>query len=407
MKIALVAIGNEVLTGKTINTNSSYLAREIEQLGGTITSQHVASDNIDDIATTLRYAFEKADTVITIGGLGPTVDDLTREGVAKYFETELVYDETIYEGICQHFKRMKREIPSNNNRQAYRFKDCKVIENHNGTAPGLLLQQETRTIILLPGPPHELELMYIEAIKPYVLSNLKQRTVRRSYRLCGIGESYAEEIILPLYEKYPQFNIAPYCTLSHVDYIVTTSKTYEAHFSDFEADFKSLLGEHLIGSQDVSLSEVLLQTLEAKNLTVATAESCSGGLLSSSFTSVPGSSRVFLEGVVTYSYESKVKTLGIDEARLKEFGAVSKEIASDMTAQLRTLTSCDVAIATTGIAGPSGGSYDKPVGLVYIAVNVLGDISVNSYIFNGNREKIRQQTVAKAQYMLLQIIKAL
>ena len=407
MNLAIIAVGNEILTGKTINTNTSYLANEIETLGAKVTYQQVVSDELDEIVYALKNAYEKADVVLTIGGLGPTVDDLTREGVAKYFKTDLIYDEKIYEGICDYFNRMNRTIPLNNKRQAYRFKESCVLTNHNGTAPGLFYEQDDRTVILLPGPPHELKALYVENVQPYILSKLKEVKIRRSYRLCGIGESYAEEKIISLYEKYPNLIIAPYCTLTHIDYIVTTSKTHEHELDQFEQDFNVILGEHIIGSQDTTLGEQLVSLLKSKSLTISTAESCSGGLLASSFVDVEGSSSVFLEGIVTYSYASKIRALTIDPARLEKYGAVSEEIAYDMAHQLKELIGSDIAVSVTGIAGPTGGTPKKPVGLVYIGLNIKGNISVYSYIFNGNREKIRQQTVARVQYLLFDSIKAL
>ncbi len=407
MKIALLAVGNEILTGKTINTNAAYLAKQIEQIGGKLTYQQVVGDELDEIVDALKKAYQKADFVITIGGLGPTVDDLTRNGVAKYFNVPLVFDESIYESICAYFKRMNKAVPDNNKQQAYRFEKSNVLTNHNGTAPGLFYEQDERTIILLPGPPHELQALYLESVEPYLRSLITDRKISRSYRLCGIGESYAEQKILSLYDKYPMLNIAPYCTISHVDYIVTTAQSNETKLDEFEVDFTAILNDHIIGSQNSTLAELIVKQLAKEKMTLATAESCSGGLLASSFVDIVGSSSVFLEGIVTYSYESKMNRLNIEKEKLLKYGAVSAEIATDMAKNLKNQTKCDLSVAITGIAGPGGGSKEKPVGLVYIAININDDISVHSYIFNGNREKIRQQTVAAAQYLIFKIIKAL
>ncbi len=407
MNVAILAIGNEVLCGKTVNTNSTFIAKEVEQLGGKVTHQQVVSDSEDEIVRGLEIAYTYADLVITIGGLGPTVDDLSRDGVAKYFKTELVYDEEIYEGICEYFRRSQKVVPSNNHRQAYKFKDGLVLPNNNGTAPGLFLNRDNKAVFLLPGPPAELELMFSESVRPYFIDQIKERNISNSYRLCGIGESYAEEMILHLYDRYPHLNIAPYCAPDRVDYIVSTLDCYEAELRTFDEEFKEIMKDYYVGDQDTDLATEIVRLLTEKKLKIATAESCSGGLLSSTLVNVSGASSVFLEGIVTYSYESKLNRLNIDVNRLIEFGAVSEEIAHDMAFNLGELTGADVTVGVTGIAGPNGGSELKPVGLVYMAINVCGQIFVKSYIFNGNREKIRQRTVAEALYWLHYYIKAL
>ena len=407
MNVAILAIGNEVLSGKTINTNSAFIAKQVEQLGGKVTHQQVVPDLEDEIVRGLEIAYTYANLVITIGGLGPTVDDLSRDGVAKYFKTELVYDEEIYEGICEYFRRSNKEIPSNNHRQAYKFKEGLVLPNNNGTAPGLFLNQDNKSIFLLPGPPAELELMFSESVRPYFIDQIKERKISNSYRLCGIGESYAEEMILHLYERYPHLNIAPYCAPDKVDYIVSTVDAYEEELRAFDEEFKEIMKDYYIGDQNTDLATEIVRLLKEKQLKIATAESCSGGLLSSTLVNVSGASSVFLEGIVTYSYESKLNRLNIDVNRLMEFGAVSEEIAHDMAFNLEKLTGADVTVGVTGIAGPGGGSELKPVGLVYIAINVCGQIFLKSYIFNGNREKIRQRTVEEDIYWLQHYIKAL
>ena len=407
MNVAILAIGNEVLSGKTINTNSAFIAKQVEQLGGKVTHQQVVPDLEDEIVRGLEIAYTYADLVITIGGLGPTVDDLSREGVAKYFKTELVYDDEIYKGICEYFRRSNREIPNNNHRQAYKFKEGLVLPNNNGTAPGLFLKRDNKSVFLLPGPPAELELMFSESVRPYFIDQIKERKISNSYRLCGIGESYAEEMILHLYERYPHLNIAPYCAPDKVDYIVSTVDAYEEDLRAFDEEFIEFMKDYYIGDQNTDLATEIVSLLNEKQLKIATAESCSGGLLSSTLVNVSGASSVFLEGIVTYSYESKLNRLNIDVNRLMEFGAVSEEIARDMAFNLEKLTGADITVGVTGIAGPGGGSELKPVGLVYIAINICGQIFLKSYIFNGNREKIRQRTVAEALYWLHHYIKAL
>ena len=407
MKVAILAVGNEVLCGKTLNTNSMFIAREVEGMGGKVTHQQVVPDQIEEIVRGLEIAYTYADLVITIGGLGPTVDDLTRDGVAKYFEVELVYDQDIYQGICDYFKRSHQDIPENNVRQAYKFAGGLVLPNNNGTAPALFLQKDFQTIFLLPGPPSELELIFNDSVRPYLVSQIEERKITNSYRLCGIGESVAEGKIIHLYKKYPHLNIAPYCAVDKVDYIVTTLERYRTELEAFDEEFRTIMKDYYIGNQSTDLPSEIVRLLKEKGLTLATAESCSGGLLSSTLINVEGISTVFLEGIVSYSYESKLKRLDINVDRLMEYGAVSEEIAHDMAVNLREISGADVTVSITGIAGPGGGSELKPVGLVYMAIDVCGQILLKSYIFNGNREKIRQRTVAEALYWLYYHIKAL
>lgn len=407
MKVAILAIGNEVLCGKTINTNSSFIAKELEILGGKIVHQQVVADKLEDIVEGLRVAYSYANVVLTIGGLGPTVDDLSRDGVAMYFNETLVYDEEIYEMIVEYFRRTNREVPSNNAKQAYKFKTGLVLKNNNGTAPGLFLEKNHKVVFLLPGPPSELQAMFYESVIPYFLSEIKERHISHSYRLCGIGEAYAEEMILSLYAKYPYLNIAPYCAIDHVDYIVSTTQNYENQLREFDKEFKTIMTDYYIGDQHTNLASEVVRLLKEKQLTIAIAESCTGGLLSSEIVNVSDASSVFLEGIVTYSYDSKMRLLNVDRNRLMVHGAVSEEIAYDMANNLKELTGADVTIGVTGIAGPDGGSDLKPVGLVYIGLNICGENIIKSYIFNGNREKIRQRTVAQSLYLLYHYLKAL
>jgi len=400
MRVAILAIGNEVLCGKIINTNSAFIAREIEKLGAKVVHHQVVADSENDIVKGLDYAYTYADLVLTIGGLGPTLDDLTRHGVAKYFDESLVFDEKIYQGIHDYFVRVKKEMPRNNERQAYRLKDGVVIPNPNGTAPGLFFKVDNREIFLLPGPPNELKPMVFEYVLTYLVDQIGQPQISRSYRLYGIGESFAEEKLMVLYKKYPMLNIAPYCSISYVDYVVTTSQKYEEQLMTFEEQFLAIFSDHYGGDQSTKLNEEIIRLLGKKGLTLSTVESCTGGLLASELVNVVGASSVFLEGMITYSNESKIKRLGVNQAVIAEHGAVSEQTAKQMSQSLQSLTETDVAIAITGIAGPKGGTKLKPVGLTYISVTIGDKTLVKSYIFNGNREKIRERATTQALFLL-------
>ena len=405
MNVAILAIGNEVLCGKIVDTNGAIISREIERVGAKVVHREVVLDTVDDIVLGLRHAYEYADTVITIGGLGPTVDDLTRIGVAQYFGEELVYDDEIYQQIACLFMRMNRSVPENNKRQAYRFAGGTVMDNPNGTAPGLSLEKEGRLIFLLPGPPNEIFPMFETDVLPFIKGRIKVPLVHRSYRLYGIGESPAEEKIIHLYEKYPMLDVAPYCAISYVDYVVSGSESDGAYLDYFEEDFLKLLGEHYVGSADVNLNERVVARLKELNLTIAIAESCTGGMLAASLVDVPGVSEVFLEGLVVYSNEAKKLRLGVTSETLEEHGAVSLETAREMVLNLSKQTGANVGLSITGIAGPGGGTDEKPVGTVYIGISVDSTIQVVNYHFSGSREKIRERAMNQALYLLFKMLK--
>ena len=404
MNVAILAIGNEVLCGKIVDTNGATISREIERVGAKVVHREVVLDTIHDIVLGLRHAYEYADFVITMGGLGPTLDDLTRAGVAQFFDEELVYDADIHQSIARIFARMNREMPENNKHQAYRFANGIVLDNPNGTAPGLSLEKEGRQVFLLPGPPNEMLPMFETYVLPMIKRRVEVPLITRSYRLYGIGESPADEKIIHLYEAYPLLDIAPYCSISYVDYVVSAKELDEAQLDHFESDFLAILGDYCVGSADISLSERVVSKLKDKNLTIAVAESCTGGLLASELIDVPGVSAVFLEGLVVYSNEAKMARLGIASETLSAYGAVSQEVAHEMVERLAKQSGADVAVSITGIAGPDGGSDEKPVGTVYIGVLMLSNVQVVKYNFSGSRDKIRERATHQALYTLFKLL---
>lgn len=406
MKVAILAIGNEVLCGKIVDTNGALISREIERVGAKVVHREVVLDTVDDIVSGLTHAYEYADFVITIGGLGPTVDDLTRVGVARYFDEELIYDEGIYQNMRRLFARMNREIPESNKRQAYRFAAGAVIDNSNGTAPGLFLEKEGRLIFLLPGPPNEIFPMFEAHVLPMIKGMVDIPFITRSYRLYGIGESLAEERMIHLYQKYPMLEIAPYCSISYVDYLVGAKEVDTAKLDGFEADFLALLKDHYVGSADVNLNERVVTQLKELDMTIAVAESCTGGLLAATLIDVPGVSQVFLEGVVVYSNEAKKSRLGVTSEILEVYGAVSMETAREMALRLFRQTGANVIVSITGIAGPDGGTDAKPVGTVYMGILIDSNIQVVKCTFSGSRDKVRERAVSQALYLLFRRLEA-
>jgi nicotinamide-nucleotide amidase len=400
LNVAILAIGNEVLCGKIVDTNGAIISREIARVGAKVVHREVVLDTVEDIVLGLIHAYEYADLVITIGGLGPTVDDLTRVGVAQYFNEKLVYDDGIYQRIARVFASMDQEMPENNKRQAYRFAEGRVIDNPNGTAPGLFLEKDGHLVFLLPGPPNEMFPMFDKHVLPIIKGMVEMPLITRSYRLYGIGESPAEEKIIHLYEKYPMLDIAPYCSISYIDYVVSGPEFNVAHLDSFEKDFLEILNEHHVGSAEVNLNERVVAMLKGMNLTLAVAESCTGGMLAATLIDVPGVSEVLLEGLVVYSNEAKKTRLGISPEILEEYGAVSMETAREMAFKLACQTGADVTVSVTGIAGPGGGTHAKPVGTVYIGISIDSNIQVVKCHFSGSRDKVRERSMNQALYLL-------
>lgn len=404
MNVAILAVGNEVLCGKIVNTNVAVISKEIEKVGAKVVHHEVVLDTIDDIVSGLHHAYEYADFVITIGGLGPTVDDLTREGVAQFFNEALVYDDEIYQEIVHHFSRMNRPTPENNKKQAHKFMTGCVLKNQNGTAPGLALEKAGKKVFLLPGPPNEIFPMFDAEVLPIIKELVDVPLVTRSYRLYAIGESPAEEKIIHLYEKYPMLDIAPYCSISFVDYIVRTKEVNRDVLDAFEAEFLEILGAYYVGTADVSLNVAVVEKLKMLKLRIAVAESCTGGMLAASLIDVAGVSDVFLEGLVVYSNQAKVARLGVDVETIERYGAVSEACAREMVVKLQHLTGADVAISITGIAGPSGGTREKPVGTVYIGIGIDEVVQVHLCHFSGSREKVRVRSKDQALYLLYKLL---
>jgi len=407
MNIAILAVGNEVLCGQIANTNSSYIAVEVENLGAVVTHQQVVPDKVEAIAEGLATAYKYADTVLTVGGLGPTVDDLTRNGVAKFFDEELILDEPSLREIEAFYERINRTMSPNNKQQAYGFASGKMLPNPRGTAPGLFLEKDSRAVFLLPGPPDELKGMVKNEVLPYIEERLGIKMVSQSYRIYGIGESAAEVKIIGLYDKYPSLNIAPYASISYVDYVVSAPQSNQEQLDAFHADFHKILGENIVGKRGEPLAKTIVERLKGKELTIATAESCSGGMLASELVNVAGASDAFLEGLVCYSNEAKMKRLGVKEKTLETYGAVSEQTVTEMADNLRAQTGADVAVSISGIAGPTGGTAEKPVGLCYLAVSTPKGTVVEHYIFPGDREKIRIRVTSAALFLIFKQIKTL
>jgi nicotinamide-nucleotide amidase len=408
MVVEIISVGTEILMGNIVNTNAAWLSEKCAGLGLSQYYQSVVGDNAKRLEGTVRLALENADIVILTGGLGPTQDDLTKETVAHVFDMELVEDEHTRKRIEEYFQNnIYKKIPENNWKQAIVPQGARVIDNQNGTAPGLILEKNGKTAILLPGPPNEMIPMFENDIVPYLKSIQPEVLYSKMIKLCGIGESQAEAEIMDLIDHQNNPTIATYAKTGEVHIRVTARAATEEEAKNLVKpivkQIKSRFGILVYSTDEKeSLEEAVVKLLRKANLTVCTAESCTGGLVSGSIVNVPGASEVFNVGYVTYSNKAKRKLLEVDKTTLKKYGAVSKQTAKEMALGAALTSGADIGLSITGVAGPDP-DEDKPVGLVYIGCCHGDNVFVEEYHFKGNRQKIREQAVTKALDLLRRV----
>lgn len=390
-KISIITVGSEIINGEILDTNSQYLCRELTNLGYNTCVIASVGDNIEDIKNELKHVVNVSDIIFICGGLGPTKDDVTKEAVAEFVEKNLVMDVDSLETIKDRFKKANRIMTDNNLKQAYKIEGSNVIDNQNGTAPGYFLRFNDTEIYILPGPPFELTQMFQNDIK-HRLPESKQFVSSKVYKCLGLGESALEsKIAAVLVNDDIEYGI--YANREFVD-IKITSRTFNRDDSlkvieEYDLKIMQHIGEYVYSNTN-NIEKTILDLLEQRSEKIAIAESCTGGMLTSRFVDVEGSSSVLLEGVVTYSNESKIKRLNVSSETLTNFGAVSEGTCKEMAEGVTKALGADIGVAITGIAGPGGGTVDKPVGLVYISVYYNGVCKIQSYNFKGTREYIRR-----------------
>ena len=395
MKAEIITVGTEILLGDILNTNSRYLSRELAAMGIEMYYQITVGDNEERLLKTLEESLNRSDIVICTGGLGPTEDDITKEVCAKYFGYELGLHKPSLDAMIERFKHMNRVPTKNNEKQAYFPKEAYILKNDNGTAPGCIMEKEGKMIVVLPGPPKEMESMFENYVKPY-LSKLTDDVIESEVlRIIGVGESKVENDILDIIDSQTNPTIATYakgyeCTLR----ITAKAKSVEEAkelIKPMSDEMKRRFGQSLYATGETSIEEVVAKMLVENNLKIAVAESCTGGMVSASLINYPGISSVFMEGCVTYSNEAKMKSLGVKKETLDVYGAVSDKCAKEMASGVAARYNTNVGIATTGIAGPGGGTDEKPVGLVYFGIYINGKVITKKYVFNGDRQGIRER----------------
>lgn len=398
----LISVGTELLLGNIVNTNAAYLSKRLADIGVSVYYQSTVGDNRERLKEAITLALSRADVIILSGGLGPTGDDITKETAAEALHRELYLDQHSMERIREYFAKIHREnITENNWKQAMIPKDAIILDNHNGTAPGIILEENQKAVILLPGPPNELKLMFEEAVLPYLQKDEKKVLYSRMVKVCGVGESAAETMVKDLMEQQVNPTIAPYAKTGEVHFRVTAladnKEAGKKLVQPVVAELKQRFGNAVYTTKEnVTLESKVVKMLKKLDFTMVTAESCTGGMIASRLINVPGVSQVFHAGLVTYANRAKKEILGVSKKTLKKYGAVSKETAEEMVVGAAESCDADVAVSVTGIAGPDGGTEEKPVGLVYIGCYVCGEVEVYECHFTGTREKIRENTVVTA-----------
>ena len=404
MKAEIIAVGTELLMGEILNSNSRDIARELYNLGIDVYHQSVVGDNLNRVSKELETAFERADLVITTGGLGPTRDDLTKEAAAHFLKRDMILDEESIKHLEDFFGSRGLPLNEGNKRQAYFPEGAKIIPNENGTAPACIIEFDEKVLVILPGPPREV----IPLMEKYIIPYLEKRTgkvfISDIINISGIGEGHMEEKIMDIIEAQENPTVAPYAKEHGLTLRVTASASTEQEARLLlEPVVKKVcdrLGMDVYAIGDTTLEAVVASLLIEQNLSISVAESCSGGLLAGRLINYPGISKVFKEGFITYSNESKINTLGVDYKILSKYGAVSEEVAKQMAKGAADRAKSDVALSITGIAGPDGGTDEKPVGLVYIGLYLLGEVKVMKMDSWGSRDNVRRRAVSQALDML-------
>ncbi len=409
MIVEIISVGTEILLGNIVNTNAAYLAEKCAALGLSCYYQTVVGDNEKRLTEAMKLARGRADILILSGGLGPTQDDLTKETAAKLFGRKLVRDPHTRERIQAYFKKRGKRVTDNNWKQALVPEGAIVLDNDNGTAPGLIMEVNQKTIILLPGPPGELKPLFEGKVYPYLQAKTDKVIRSQVVKICGVGESMVESMIKDMIDVQKNPTIATYAKTGEVHVRVTAEADSEKHalklIKPVVNELKNRFQENIYTTnEEVTLEQSCVDLLLANELTISTMESCTGGMVAARLINVPGVSEVFKAGYVTYSNKAKRKVLGVKQSTLKKYTAVSAKVAEEMAQGVSLLTKADVTLSVTGIAGPDGGTEEKPVGLVYIGCSVKGRTKVMEYHFDGSRMKIRESTVVAALTLLRQCV---
>jgi nicotinamide-nucleotide amidase len=396
MKAEIIAVGSELLTPDRLDTNSLFLTEELNKIGIEVVRKTIVGDNRDLLAEAFRDALNRVPLIIASGGLGPTQDDLTRETVADLLGRRLHRNDEILRYIESRFRALGREMPPVNVRQAMVPEGAEILQNPRGTAPGLWIEDKGRSIVLLPGPPREIKPLFREQVLPRLERRVSGvRMFHREIRVIGLGESHVEQRIVGIYKRFPEVSTtvlaAPGETQIHLRIWTDDAERAEKMLEEIVKGFEIALNDRIFSQDGASLEEVIARELTLHSATISAAESCTGGLLAQRLTSIAGSSSYFLGGVVCYSNELKIAWAGVPPGLIQAKGAVSAEVAVALAEGIRRRVGSTFGVGITGIAGPGGGSEEKPVGTVHIALSHAGGVNERGVRFPGDRESIRWQ----------------
>ena len=405
LKAEIIAVGSEMLTPFRVDTNSLWLTERLNALGIELMLKTVVGDDAARLEEAIGDALRRSDLIVSTGGLGPTEDDITRQCFARVLQRRLVLRDEILAQIEARFQRRQVPMPAINARQAMVMEGATVLPNPNGTAPGMIVRQGNCTVVLLPGPPREMRPMFEAGVEPLLREQAgNQRLLRRKLSLFGLTESRTDELAAPVYTRFTN----PSTTILvkngqielHLTALAPTEAEAERLLEELDGQLDEVLGDYLFSRRDETLAQVVGERLRFRHETLATAESCTGGLLAGRITETPGSSAYFREGLVTYANEAKMARLGVPASLLEAHGAVSEEVACAMASGVRQLAGTTYGIGITGIAGPDGGSEEKPVGLVYLALAEEHAVTARRFVFPGDRSFIRTLSVNSALDLL-------
>lgn len=404
MNCEVLCIGTELLHGDIINSNAAYISKNLAKIGIDVHYHSVVGDNPKRMKDAFNLAFSRADIVICTGGLGPTKDDITKEILAEYFNLPMEFDEKSLEHLKMMYNRFRKNMPENNLRQTYFPKGSKILTNNNGTANACIVNDisdgKKKIGVLLPGPPKEMMPLMDEEVIPYLSKFSKEIVVGYKVAVMSVGESMAETMIMDLIENQTNPTIAPYAGDGKVVFRVTAKaenkEKADALIKPVIDELLKRFGENAFVLETDRVEDIVCKKLVENKLTISTAESCTGGLLASKLVSYPGISSVFKEGFITYSNEAKIKILGVKKETIDEYTEVSEEVVKEMAEGACRASRADIGVATTGIAGPSGGTADKPVGLVYTCVYYKGKHNVIKSSYNGTRDTVRERAAINA-----------
>ncbi len=403
----IISTGTELLLGSTMDSNCMFLSQRLSDLGVRVITRFTVGDNHEQIKNAFINAFKLADLVICSGGLGPTMDDLTKEIACEVVGCKMELVEEEVKHLQEYFARRKRKMPEGNLKQALFPREAIILKNSKGTAPGMYLKKHGKVLILLPGPPREMQLMYLQEVETLLKKDFhldEKQSASCTIKVIGPGESQVDEMLADIINQLRGCSIALLAHDGEVHIRITAEGENSSHskqiLREISGQIENTMDRYVFGHNEETLTGVVAELLVSKGKSLAVAESCSGGLLAQMITDLQGSSGYFWGSVTSYSNEAKVKFLGVKEETLESYGAVSRETAEEMARGILSKSGCDFSLAITGTAGPNGGTREKPVGLVYIALAAKDICTVKEMHFAGGREAVRMLSAKTALDML-------